>query len=59
MAIYEELLQILKKTESARHLPNNICQLLELEILMLVTKDKRTRRNLEAFFYCSSKTIIE
>ena len=49
----------IEKTKAARHLSNNISHLFAWEVLIPGSKDKRIHKNLEAFFYCSSKTIIE
>ena len=38
-----------EKSEPARHLHNNIGHLFASEILIPAPKDKRTRKNLEAF----------
>ena len=44
-----------EKTEPARHLSNNIGHLFGWEILMPAPKDKRTCKNLEAFFTAVQK----
>ena len=40
-----------QKTEPATHLSNNIGHLFAWKILMPVLKDKRTRKNVEGFFF--------
>ena len=47
-----------EKTESGRHLPNNIGHLFRWEILMPAPKDKRTHTNLEAFFIAVQKPSL-
>ena len=47
-----------EKTESARHLSNNIGHLFAWEILTPASKDKRTRKNLEAFFVAVQKQSL-
>ena len=47
-----------EKNEPARHLSNNIGHLFAWEILMPVTKDKRTSKNLEAFFIAVQKPSL-
>ena len=47
-----------EKTESARHLFNNVGHLFVWEILMPAPKDKRKRKNLEAFFIAVQKPSL-
>ena len=47
-----------ERTKPARHLSNNIGHLFAWEILMPAPKDKRTRKNLEAFFIAVQKPSL-
>ena len=47
-----------EKTEPARHLSNDIGHLFAWEILMPAPKEKRTRKNLEAFFIAVQKPLL-
>ena len=47
-----------EKTEPARHFSNNIGHLFAWEIPMPAPKDKRTHKNLEAFFIAVQKSLL-
>ena len=47
-----------EKTEPTRHLSNKISQFFVWEILMSAPKDKRTGKNLEAFFIAVQKPSL-
>ena len=47
-----------EKPEPARHLSNNIGHLIAWQILMPAPKEKRTRKNLEAFFIAVQKPSL-